>query len=119
MISPLQGIVGNATAEKVLLHLFHYGEIHASAIASDYGMAVSQVLRQLERFEQAGLVVAKQAGRSRVFQFDPRSPVAAALKEVVRVVYEGIPLSQRQKVFAKRRRPRQKGKPVIASHEGT
>ncbi|MCB1211238.1 MAG: winged helix-turn-helix transcriptional regulator [Verrucomicrobiales bacterium] len=117
MNSPLEGIVGNATAERVLLHLYHYGEIHASAIAADFGMAVSQVVRQLERFERAGLVVAKLVGRSRLYQFDPRSPVATALKELVRVVYEGIPLRERQQIFAARRRPRLKGKPVIVSDD--
>src|SRR5262249_35058144 len=29
----LKGIFGNNTAEKVLLHIYHYGESHASAIA--------------------------------------------------------------------------------------
>ena len=116
MTSPLYGIVGNSTAERVLLHLFHYGELHASAIASDYGMAVTQVRRQLERLERAGLLVAKQVGRSRVFQFDPRSPIASALKELIRVVYETLPLCQRQQLFAARRRPRAKDKPVLTRH---
>lgn len=117
MKSPLQGILGNVTAERVLLHLFHYGEIHASAIASDYGMSVTPILRQLERLEQAGLLVAKQVGRSRVYQFDPRSPIATALKNLVQVVYEGIPLRDRQKLFAARRRPRMKNKPVISAND--
>ena len=113
MISTLQGILGNATAERVMLHLFHYGEIHASAIAGDYGMALTPVRRQFERFEKAGLLVAKQVGRSRVYQFDPRSPVATALKELVRIVYEAMPLKHRQALFATRRRPRARGKPII------
>lgn len=36
MTSALHGILGNTSAERVLLHLYHYGEIHASAIAADY-----------------------------------------------------------------------------------
>ena len=117
MISALHGILGNISAERVLLHLFHYGEIHASAIAADYEMALTPVRRQLERLERVGLLVAKQVGRSRVYQFDPRSPVASALKELVRVVYEGMPLRQRQQIFASRRRPRAKSKPVISGHD--
>ena len=115
MQSPLQGILGNVTAERVLLHLFHYGEIHASAVAGDYEMAVTPVLRQLERLAQSGLLVSRQVGRSRVYQFDPRSPIATALKNLVQVAYEGIPLRDRQKLFAARRRPRLKNKPVITA----
>ena len=36
----LEGIFGNKTAEKVLLHIFHYGESHASAIAQDFEIVV-------------------------------------------------------------------------------
>lgn len=109
--------MGNATAEKVVLHLFHYGEIHASAIASDYGISVSQVARQLDRLERSGVAVAKQVGRSRTYRFNPRSPMADAFKKLVQVAYEGIPLEQRQLLFSKRRRPRMRGKPVISPHD--
>ena len=37
----LEGIFGNKTAEKVLLHIFHYGESHASAIANDFKMTLN------------------------------------------------------------------------------
>ncbi len=36
----LEGIFGNKTAERVLLHLYHFGEIHASGIAQDDEAAV-------------------------------------------------------------------------------
>ncbi|MDR2999682.1 MAG: hypothetical protein LBU89_00335 [Fibromonadaceae bacterium] len=54
----LKYIFGNATAERVLLHIYHYGSIHAAAIASDYGLAVTPILNQLERFEKSGILVA-------------------------------------------------------------
>ena len=113
MISPLHGIVGNQTAERVLLHLFHYGEIHPSAIAADYDTALTPVRRQLDRFERAGLVLSRLVGRSRLYEFNPKSPVATALRDLVRVVYEGIPLRQKEKIFSARRRPRRAGKPVL------
>ncbi|WP_228036668.1 hypothetical protein, partial [Leptospira borgpetersenii] len=33
----LDEIFGNRTASKILLHLYHYNEIHSAAIAADYG----------------------------------------------------------------------------------
>jgi len=108
----LEGIFGNRTAEKVLLHIYHYAEIHASAIAQDYGVAVDPVKKQLERFESAGVLVAKQVGRSRVYFFNSKSPFVTPLKELLQIAYESIPLKEREKIFGARRRPRQKGKPV-------
>jgi len=108
----LEGIFGNKTAEKVLLHIFHYGESHASAIASDFRVALTPILHQLVRFEDAGILVSKQLGRSRVYSFNPKSPFSRPVQQIIEIAYEGIPLFERQKLFATRRRPRRKGKPV-------
>ncbi len=108
----LEGIFGNKTAEKVLLHIFHYGESHASAIAQDFGVALNPIIQQLNRFESAGVLISKEAGRSRVYSFNPKSALTKPLKEIVEMAYESIPLSERQKIFETRRRPRRKGKPI-------
>ncbi len=108
----LEKIFGNKTAEKVLLHIFHYGESHASAIAQDFDMALNPIIQQLNRFELAGVLVSKEAGRSRVYSFNPKSPFSKPIKEIIEIAYEGISLVERQKIFQTRRRPRRKGKPV-------
>lgn len=109
----LEGIFGNRTAERVLLHIFHYGEIHASAIAQDYQVALDPIKKQLERFENAGILSAKQVGRSRIYGFNPKSPFLSPIKGLLKIAYESIPLHERQMLFANRRRPRRKGKPVL------
>jgi len=109
----LEGIFGNKTAEKVLLHVFHYSEIHASAIADDYQMALNPVIGQLTRFENAGILVSKEMGRTRVYSFNPKSPFVRPVKELIRIVYDNIPLKERELLFGVRRRPRRKGKPVL------
>ena len=108
----LEGIFGNRTAEKVLLHIYHYGEIHASAIANDYEMALNPVKQQLLRFENAGVLVSKEVGRSRIYRFNPKSPLVFPLKELLKISYQTMPLSERELVFGVRRRPRRPGKPV-------
>lgn len=112
-IPMLEGIFGNKTAEKVLLHIFHFGESHASGIAQDFGVALNPVLQQLNRFEEAGVLVSKEAGRSRVYSFNPKSPFNKPIKELIELAYESIPLKERQQLFETRRRPRRKGKPVL------
>ena len=109
----LEGIFGNRTAERVLLHIYHYGDTYASAVAIDYGVAVDPIKKQLERFELASVLVAKQVGRSRVYAFNPKSPFTKPVRELLKIVYEAIPLREREKMFATRRRPRRPGKPVL------
>jgi len=109
----LEGIFGNKTAEKVLLHIYHYGEVHASGIAQDYGIALNPIKGQLDRFEQAGILVSREIGRSRLYFFNPKSVFLKPVKALLEIVYESIPLAEREQIFATRRRPRRKGKPVL------
>jgi len=109
----LKYIFGNATAEKVLLHIYHYGSIHSAAIAEDYGISATPIANQLERFEKSGILVSKTIGRSRVYSFNLKSPFVKPIKELLKIAYESIPLKEREIIFKTRRRPRQKGKPVI------
>lgn len=109
----LEGVFGNKTAERVLLHVYHYGEIHASAIAQDYGMAVTPIKGQLDRFERAGILVSKEVGRSRLYFFNPKSVFLNPVKALLKIVYESIPLNEREEIFKSRRRPRRRGKPIL------
>jgi predicted transcriptional regulator len=111
-LNMLEGIFGNKTAEKVLLHIFHYGESHASAIAQDFQAALNPIIQQLNRFEAAGVLVSKEAGRSRIYSFNPKSALAKPIMNLIEIAYESIPLAERQKIFESRRRPRRKGKPT-------
>jgi hypothetical protein len=98
-----------------LLHLFHYGETYASAIARDFSTSLSQIQRGLDRLESAGLLVSKEIGKTRTYLFNPKSPFIGPIREMIRIEYEGIPENERHKLFAERRRPRRKGKPVLKS----
>jgi predicted transcriptional regulator len=109
----LETLFGNRTTERILLHLNHYGEIYARGIARDYASAVTPFLRQLDRLENAGVLVSREAGRTRLYQFNPKSPYTSPLKKLVEIAYESIPLGEREKIFRARRRPRRKGKPVL------
>lgn len=108
----LEGIFGNRTAERGLLHIYHNGETYASAVALDYGLAIDPIKKQLERFELASVLVAKQVGRTRVYSFNPKSPFVKPVQQLIKIAYESIPLREREKIFAARRRPRRRGKPI-------
>jgi len=106
-------ILGNRNAERVFLHIYHYGEIHASGISKDYGISLTPILNQLSRFENAGILVSREVGRTRLYAFNPKSAFTKCIKEMVQIQYDGIPLSEKEKIFGSRRRPRRKNKPVV------
>lgn len=111
----IEQISGSKTAYQIFLHLFHYGESYASAVVKTFGLSLGQVQRQFDRFEKSGLLVSKLSGKTRLYSFNPKSPFTKPFKEMVRIEYENIPLSERSQIFAERNRPRRPGKPVIRS----
>ncbi|CBW26848.1 hypothetical protein BMS_2036 [Halobacteriovorax marinus SJ] len=107
-------ILGSKTAQKIFLHLFHYGETYPSAVAKDMKISLSAVQKQFERFENAGLIISKLQGRTRVYQFNLRNgAIVKPFMEMVKAVYDSIPLREKEEMFEVRRRPRRVGKPVI------
>ena len=108
----LEDIFGSKIAKQVLIHIYHNGESHASAIAEDFELALTSIIHQLERFERAGVLISKKVGRSRLYAFNPKSAYTKPIKTITEIAYEGIPLKERQRLFSNRRKPRRKGKPV-------
>lgn len=109
----LQELFGSKAAEAVLLALFHQGEAYGRAIARDFDLPVLTVQRQLDRFERAGALVCKQQGRTLVYSWNPKSRTASRLKDLVAVAYDSLGPKLKQELFAVRRQPRAKDKPVI------
>lgn len=110
----IETIFGNQTAAKVMLYLFHYGEAFASGISKDLNISLSQVQKQLDRFEEGGVLVSKFMGKVRIYSFNPKLAITKKLKDLIQVFYDAIPLEQKEELFSTRRRPRRKGKPVIS-----
>lgn len=83
----LEGLLGNKSAEKVMLALFANEELHASAIAQIYNTALDPIKKQLERFEEAGFLVSRMAGRSKLYSFNENHPMMEPLREVLAIAY--------------------------------
>lgn len=109
----LDKILGSEIAMKIMFHLVHYKEIYPSAVAKDYEITLSAVQKQFARFEEAGILVSKLVGKTRVYMFNQKSKVAKSFYEMVKLYYDGLSLSDKEKIFSTRRRPRRPGKPVI------
>jgi hypothetical protein len=77
----LEAILGNRTAEKVLLYIETYGEGYAQAIANtfdDVTLRMAQV--QLARFERGGVLISQLKGRTRLYTWNPRYPFQSELR---------------------------------------
>jgi len=109
----LEGVFGNASAEKVLLYLEQYGEGYATAIAKNFdGLTLHMAQRQLERFEAAGALVSTLKGRTRLYTWNPRYPFSKELRALLARALEALPDAERKRYFSERKRPRRAGKPA-------
>ena len=107
-----------SSALKRLIHLYHYGESYPSGVANDFKISLGQVQRQFDRFEDAGILVSKLVGRTRVYQFNKKQgTIVKHFTALIKVIYDSIPLNEKEEIFSTRRRPRRKGKPIIGKNK--
>lgn len=114
-LTVLADLLGSIAAEAALLHLFHHGESYGRAIASDFGVSLDSVQKQLDKLERNGLLLSKRQGRTLVYTWNPKSRASNRLKDLVAVAYDGISPEISAVKFAIRRHHRSKDKPVIYS----
>ncbi|MDX1480546.1 MAG: winged helix-turn-helix domain-containing protein [Woeseiaceae bacterium] len=109
----LEVLFGGKAAAKVLLFIENYGDGYASRIARTFDMPVSEVQKQLRKFEQAGILVSRMVGNSRIYTWNPRDPALEGLRELLRQTLEaGIPETTLRMYYRQRQRPRRRGKPL-------
>ena len=75
----LETLFGGKAAARVLLFIENYGDGYASRIAKTYDMPLSEVQKQLTKFEQAGILISRMIGTSRVCTWNPRDPALIEL----------------------------------------
>lgn len=81
----LEGLLGNKSAEKVMLAIYNNEELHASAIAQLYNTALDPIKKQLERFEEAGFLTSRIVGRSKLYKFNELNPMIKPLKQLLAI----------------------------------
>lgn len=107
----LEVLFGGKAAAKVLLFIENYGDGYASRIAKTFDMPLSEVQKQLRKFEQAGILVSRMVGTSRIYTWNPRDPALEGLRELLRqTLDEGIPESTLKRHYRQRQRPRRQAK---------
>ena len=109
----LETLFGGKAATRVLLFIQNYGEGYASQIAKTFEMPLSEVQKQLIKFENAGILVSRSVGPSRIYNWNPRDPGLQGLQQILGdILDQGIPEATLKKYYRQRQRPRRKGKPL-------
>lgn len=97
--SRLKYIFGNETAEKILLHIYHFKGAYGTQIAKGHNIDLYAVQQQLKRFEKSGVLRKERQGRTVLYYFNYRSPFFQPIYELIRRVYDTIPLSEKERIF--------------------
>lgn len=90
-MNTISTIFGNATAANCLLYLHNYGDGHARGIARTFDTSVSQVQKQLRKFENAGALESKMVGNSRLYEWNHHMPLTGPLREFLQRILESLP----------------------------
>ena len=95
-----------------MLRLYKDEEVYAGGLAKVYGIGIKSIQNQLEKFEDANLLVSKLLGNIRLFTFNPQSSFVEPIRNLIEVEYNALSAQDKEYVYPRRKRPRRKGKPI-------
>jgi len=108
----LEALLGSVNKERALLFIYARGEGYARDIARFFETGLTPIQKQLEVLERGGILASRQAGRTRLFSFDPRYPLLEELKTFLARVITFYPQEEQDRLLLARQRPRRTGKPL-------
>lgn len=109
MLTPL---LGTENSERVLIFLLIRNNGYAREIAQFFDANLYAIQRQLDKLEAGGVLVSRTAGRTRLYQFNPRYPFLNELKQLLEKALSFYPDELREDLLMNRRRPRKRDKPL-------
>jgi len=108
----LSVLFGSELREKILLYLEECGEAYSSELSKNFAASLFAVQSQLKKLEEAGILVSRNAGKTRIYSINPRYFLKAELIALLKKNMEAIPEKEIQEYYRPRRRPRRSGKPL-------
>jgi DNA-binding transcriptional ArsR family regulator len=102
----LEKLFGSKTAENVLMYLFVYEEGYPTEISQVFLLPLSMVQKQLEKFEDGGILSSRLRGKVRIYQWNPRCPYLEELKKLLARNFEYLPEEIKDEYYRRRTRPR-------------
>jgi len=107
-----QALFGNPGRTDILVLVAGFGRSFPSELSRLTGMPKTTVLRALEGFERAGVLVSTDLGNAREVRLNPDYVAARELRVLLEALIEREPRYRDLLTQAARRRPRRAGKPL-------
>ena len=108
----LEPILGSTSSERVLIFVLARKEGYAREIARFFETDLDPIQKQLEKLELGGVLVSRTAGRTRLYEFNPRYPFLKELRGLLEKALSFYTDEERERLLMNRRRPRRRGKPL-------
>jgi hypothetical protein len=108
----LAKLLGSVNKERVLIYLAGRGRGYAREIARFFEAPLYPVQVAADNLESAGVLISRQIGNTRDYQFNPRYPARDELKALLDHALSLYPRKMRDELLLSRSRPRRKGKPL-------
>ncbi|MEJ2487985.1 MAG: hypothetical protein P8Y68_19890 [Anaerolineales bacterium] len=108
----LEPLIGSKSSEQVFIFLKAREKGYATEIAKFFDADLFAIQKQLDRLENANILVSQRIGRTRVFQFNPRYPFLAELLALLEKALSYYPEAVKERLLMNRRRPRKNDKPL-------
>jgi hypothetical protein len=106
----LETLFGSKTAENVLMYLFVYQEGYPTEISRVFSLPLSMVQKQLQKFEEGGILASRLRGKVRIYQWNPRYPFRDEVERLLAKNFEYLPETVKDRFFRLRTRPRRSDK---------
>ena len=108
----LAALLNSVNKERALVFLAGRGRGYAREMARFFHAPLSPLQKALEQLEAAGVLVSRDVGTTREYEFNPRYAAREELVALVDVAVSLYPPDLRQRLEPGRTRPRRKGKPL-------
>ena len=108
----LEPLLGSTNSERVLLFLLTREQGYASEIAGFFDTDVYGIQKQLDKLETGGVLASYKAGKTRLFEFNPRYAFLKELRALLEKALSYYPTDEQERLRVVRRRPRRGGKPL-------
>lgn len=104
-------LFGSPLREKILLYILESDEAYSLELSKNFKASLFAVQNQLKRLEEAGILVSRTVGKTRLYSFNPRYFLRAELEALLKKNFEAMPEEEIRSFYRPRRRPRRQGKP--------
>jgi hypothetical protein len=110
----LESLFGNPIIEKILFSLLVREKCYPSQLKKVFQSPLYSFQKAFSRLEKGGVVVSHKEGKTLIYQFNPRYPFLAELKNFLQKAYESFPQNFCENYYEpiERTRPRRQGKPL-------